>query len=74
MFVIASVLSLVSLNAAGHFGREEAVAGLVLLPGLGVGFVLARTGRRFVSDAVARNSMLAIAAISAVILIGRSVL
>ena len=72
VFVIASVLSLISLNAAGHFGHVEAAAGLVLLPGLGVGFVLARTGRRFISDGVARNSMLAIAAISAIILIGRS--
>jgi len=74
VFVIASVLSLVSLYSTGHFGREEAVAGLTLLPGLAVGFTLAHTGRRFVSDGVARNAMLAIAAISAILLIGKSLL
>jgi uncharacterized membrane protein YfcA len=74
VFVIASVLSLISLNAAGYFGRDEAIAGLALLPGLTIGFVVASTGRRFISEAVARNAMLAIAAISAVILIARSVL
>lgn len=74
VFVIASVLSLISLNSAGHFGHDEVLAGLALLPGLAVGYVLASTGRRFISDRVAHNAMLAIAAISAIILIGRSVL
>lgn len=74
VFVIASVLSLVSLNSAGYFGRDEALAGLALVPGLVVGFVLASTGRRFISDSVARNAMLWIAAISAITLIGKSVL
>lgn len=74
VFVIASVLSLILLNSAGHFGRDEALAGLALVPGLAVGFVLASTGRRFISDSVARNAMLWIAAISAITLIGKSVL
>ncbi len=74
VFVVASVLSLISLNSAGHFGRVEALAGLALVPGLAVGFVLASTGRRFISDRVARNGMLWIAAISAITLIGKSVL
>jgi len=74
VFVIASVLSLISLYSTGHFGKEEAVAGLTLLPGLAIGFTVAHTGRRFVSDGVARNAMLAIAAISAIILIGKSLL
>ena len=74
VFVIASVLSLISLNSAGHFGRDEVLAGLALVPGLAVGFVLASTGRRFISDRMAHNAMLAIAAISALILIGKSVL
>jgi len=74
VFVIASVLSLISLNSAGHFGHDEVLAGLALLPGLAVGYVLANTGRRFISGRVAHNAMLAIAAISAIILIGRSVL
>jgi hypothetical protein len=74
VFVFAGVLSLISLNSAGFFGRDEALAGLALLPGLTVGFVLASTGRRFISDHVARNAMLVIAATSAIILIGRSLI
>lgn len=73
VFVIASTLSLVSLHRAGYFGQDEVIAGLTLLPGLVVGFVAASTGRRFVSDRVARNSMLIIAAISATVLIARSI-
>lgn len=74
VFVFASVLSLATLHLAGYFGREDALAGLALLPGLAVGFVLASTGRRFISDRAARTAMLGIAAVSAIILIGRSVL
>lgn len=72
VFVIASILSLTSLYATGNFGRAEAVAGLTLLPGLALGFGFAQTGRRYISDRVARNAMLWIAAVSALILIGRS--
>jgi uncharacterized membrane protein YfcA len=74
VFVFASILSLVSLHLNGFFGREEALAGLALVPGLAVGFAVAISGRRFISDGIARKAMLAIAAISAVVLIVRSVL
>jgi hypothetical protein len=74
VFVFASILSLVSLHLNGFFGREEALAGLALVPGIAVGFAVAISGRRFISDGIARKAMLAIAAISAVVLIVRSVL
>ncbi len=73
VFVIASVLSLISLNQAGYFGRDEAQMGITLLPGLVIGFVFASSGRRFIPDHVARNAMITIAAISAIVLIVRSV-
>jgi hypothetical protein len=50
------------------------LAGLALVPGIAVGFAVAISGRRFISDGIARKAMLAIAAISAVVLIVRSVL
>lgn len=74
VFVFASVLSLISLHLNGYFGREEALAGLALLPGLVAGFAIAMSGRRFIPDRVARSAMLAIAAFSAVTLIVKSVL
>jgi uncharacterized membrane protein YfcA len=73
VFVFASILSLVSLNLNGFFGRDEVLAGLGLVPGIAVGFVVAISGRRFISDGAAHTAMLAIAAISAVILIARSI-
>jgi hypothetical protein len=73
VFVVASILSLVSLHLSGYFGRDEALAGLALLPGIAVGFGVAISGRRFISDGAARTAMLIIAAVSAVALIVRSV-
>jgi uncharacterized membrane protein YfcA len=73
VFVFASILSLTSLHLNGYFGREEAVAGLALVPGIAIGFGVAISGRRFISDRAARNAMLAIAATSAIILIVRSI-
>jgi len=74
VFAFASILSLVSLHLNGFFGRDEALAGLALVPWIAVGFAVAISGRRFIPDGIARRAMLAIAAISAVILIVRSVL
>jgi len=74
VFVFASAMSLVLLYWAGRFGGQDALAGLALLPGLAVGFLVASTGRRYISDRVARGAMLGIAAVSAVVLIGRSIL
>lgn len=72
VFVFASIFSLILLHLNGYFGREEALAGLALLPGIAVGFGVAVSGRRFMSDVAARNAMLIIAAVSAVTLIVRS--
>jgi hypothetical protein len=47
--------------------------GITLLPGLVIGFVFASSGRRFIPDHVARSAMITIAAISAIVLIVRSV-
>ncbi len=73
VFVVASILSLISLHLNGHFGQDEALAGLALVPGVTVGFGVAISGRRFISDSAAQNAMLIIAAASAVTLIIRSI-
>lgn len=74
VFVIASTLSLVSLAIAGLFGATELKMGLSLVPGIAVGFGMAATGRRLIPEAVARAGMLVIAAVSAIVLIVRSVM
>ena len=74
IFVIASVLSLVSLSLEGIFGRAQLLTGLSLLPGLAVGYFLAQRSRAHISDALARGVMLTIAGASAVILIAKSLI
>ena len=73
IFVIASVLSLVSLHLEGLFGQPQVVMGLSLLPGLALGYLLARRGRAHISDALASALMLAVAGVSAIVLIAKSV-
>lgn len=73
IFVIASVLSLVSLNLEGLFGRAQMTMGLSLLPGLALGYLLALRSRAHISDALARALMLTVAGVSAIVLIGKSI-
>ena len=72
VFVIGSVLSLVSLNLTGLFGMREMTAGLWLLPGLVAGYILSLAGRAHVSDGFAQALMSSIAAARARVLIGRN--
>ncbi len=74
IFVIGSVLSLASLYAENLFGKLEFLLGLSLIPGLIAGYVLARLCRGLISDRMARNLMLVIAATSSVVLIAKSVI
>jgi uncharacterized membrane protein YfcA len=72
IFIIGSCLSLLSLHASGLFGRPEMLAGLALLPGLVIGFLLARVSHHLLTDRMARGMMIALAGTSALILIAKS--
>lgn len=73
IFVIGSVLSLASLYAENLFGTLEMLAGLSLIPGLIAGYAVATLCRGLISDALARNLMLVVAATSSVVLIAKSI-
>ncbi|NIA68043.1 sulfite exporter TauE/SafE family protein [Pelagibius litoralis] len=73
IFVIASILSLVSLYLEGIFREPQLLIGLSMLPGLILGYGLAHIGRQLISESLARAVMLIVAGASAIVLIAKSV-
>jgi len=72
VFLIGYVISLIALAAAGHFDLRRGTLGLLLLPGLFIGFAAARKARGFLPAGVVRAMMLTIASASAVVLLVKS--
>ncbi len=73
-FVIGCVVSLVALALVGRFGAEEARLGALLLPGVVVGFALSGRAARFLDGGYTRPAVLAVSALSAVVVILREIL
>ncbi len=69
IFVIASILSILSLHLSGLFGQLELLRGLALWPGVLIGYVLAIGCGHRISDIIARRAMVSLAALSALFLI-----
>lgn len=69
LFAIANPLALAALAAAGFFGTREIMASVLLLPGLLVGYLAAPLLVRLLSPAAVRAGLLAISALSGVLLI-----
>lgn len=72
IFLLGGTLSLIGLAYAGAFSPRLALAGLLLLPGLVLGFIAARPFRSLVTAARARVLVLSTAGIGAALLILRS--
>jgi uncharacterized protein len=73
-FMLGTVLSAGSLAATGHLGTHELLLAALLAPFLVLGFVLSGPVRKIVEGGRIRYALLAFAAISAMALIGRSLL
>jgi uncharacterized protein len=73
-FVLGSVTSIVALAAAGQVPSESLASAALLTPFLLVGFSLSGPVRRVLDNGWTRRAVLAVAAASAVLLIGRAVL
>ncbi len=71
IFTFSYITSLIALTYAGAFSVGLAIDGLMLLPGLLMGFVAGRTSRRYMTQAIGRILMLSIASIGAVLLLVR---
>ena len=72
IFIVASCLSLLSLYLAGLFDRTDVLMGMALWPGIIAGYILAISVGRYISDVLSRRAMLSSAALSALILIVKS--
>jgi uncharacterized protein len=73
-FVLGSVISLAALAAAGQVTGESLGSTAVLAPFLLAGFVLSGPARRVLDNGRTRRAVLAVAAVSAALLLGRVVL
>lgn len=72
IFTFSYITSLIALSYAGAFNVRLAMDGLMLLPGLLVGYVAGRWGRQFLTQAVGRILMLSIASFGAGMLLIKS--
>ena len=68
VFTFSYVTSLAALTYAEAFNLRLAFDGLMLLPGLLIGFGIGRWARRYMTQAVGRTLMLSIASIGAILL------
>ncbi len=72
VFTFSYITSLVALTYAGAFNFKLAMDGLMLLPGLLIGFGIGKYTRRYVTRAMGRILMLSIASIGAILLLIKS--
>jgi uncharacterized membrane protein YfcA len=70
-FAVGYIMAVASLAAVGLFGRHELVLGLVLLPGVGLGYLAAPAISKFIDNRVLRIAILVISSVSAVALLLR---
>jgi uncharacterized protein len=73
LYVVSSITMLAFLNLAGRFGIDEAISGMILVPGFLLGYVLAPKLISIIDRGYARPAVLIVSTISACLLIWRSV-
>lgn len=70
-FAVGYIMAVASLTAVGLIGWHELVLGAALLPGVGVGYLVAPAISKFINNAVLRIAILAVSTVSAVALLLR---
>ncbi len=73
-FAFGSAMSLPALALAGHFGPQQAVDGLLLIPATAIGFALSGATRSFLDGGRTRAAVLATAAVSAIAVVAQALL
>lgn len=71
-FVVGAAFSIAALALFGHFGRTEMILTAYLAPAVPVGFVLSFWGRRAVDRGRVRPILLGLSAVSALLLLAKS--
>jgi uncharacterized membrane protein YfcA len=73
IFTIGTTISLFALWWVGRFGAVEVTLGLLLLPGVLLGFLLSQYTARRLDKAHTRPTVLVISALSAVVIVLRAI-
>jgi uncharacterized membrane protein YfcA len=71
-FFVDVILSLAGLTVSGSLGREPSLLALTVSPGVVLGYVVGRRTRGAVDRELFRRAVLGVCAVSAVILLTRS--
>ncbi len=74
LYFVASIVMLLVLHLAGHFGSRELLLGLYLVPGFIVGYLISGKLAKLLDKGYSRIAVLVISAISALILIVKSLI
>ena len=73
-FVVAAMISIAVLAAAGRFGRHDLLAGLALLPGVVLGYAASHRVARWVDRGFTRHAVLLVSTLAALALVLRALL
>lgn len=74
IFIVGTVVSIAGLWLAGRFGMVELLLGLVMMPGILLGFALSHYAARRIDGAHVRPAILAVSAASGVMILLRALL
>lgn len=67
-FIFGSIISLIALILTGWFGWIEALSSIMLMPGVGLGFLLSTKATRLLDRGYVRAAILVVSATSAIVL------
>jgi len=70
-FAVGYVMAVASLAVVGLFGWDELVLGTALLPGVGIGYLVAPAISKFINTTILRIAILVVSSVSAVGLLFR---
>jgi uncharacterized protein len=70
-FAVGYIMAVALLAVLGIFGRRELMLGMALLPGVCIGYLVAPAISKFIDTRVLRIAILAVSAVSAVLLLLR---
>ncbi|MCO6046712.1 sulfite exporter TauE/SafE family protein [Aeoliella sp. ICT_H6.2] len=74
IFAIGSTLSMICLAVVGEFTFHDILLGLMLMPGIFLGFAISRYTVRLIDQHTTRPAVLAIAGLSAVVILVRALM
>lgn len=72
LYLLSSMVMLALLHLAGRFGTQELFDGLMLVPGVLIGYCIAGYLAKYIDRGYSRIAVLAISTLSALVLIARS--